>query len=520
LRTLKPLLLPAILLLIAATCQAADKWTEYRSGPFRVISDARDKPAREALATLEQVRFVLGNFLGSKNGLGTVWPIELILFSNQKEYGPHALPQTFVPGGSAMLAAWTGDAPLPHPFLRDVAELLIQDNAGPLPEKIETALTDLFSTIQVSGTKVTLGAPPGAGELPEPRMRAWARIQLLATNPDYTGKLRVYLNNLQQSGDEDAAVKNAFDLSRTDFDKRVDAYYKAGQFQSITFGGAALAPNRDFIEKPVPDTSLIMQELKLAGKEFVAGTPRAMAARGTPESLQAAVKANPKWAEPHAKLAALENNPQTKIAELKQATSLQPRNFEYWLALAHAQEAAEQFDDAAKSWARAEIAAPNEDERSRIHVARTEESEKRAEYDIELKKRLAALRAADLERIKKDAADEVHAAEAAANARLGGLKQGEKPVAWWTQEQGEYVTGTLTRIECLSGSMRFTIQTASNATLRLAVEDPKQLTVRDGTAEFACGVQRPTRKIGVVHDGKPNAKLSTTGNVKVVEFPK
>jgi hypothetical protein len=510
-----------MLLLTAAGSQAADKWTEYRSGPFRVVSNAGDKPAREALTTLEQVRFVLGTYLGSKNGLDTVWPIQLVLFANQKEYGPHALPQTFIPGGSTMLAAWTADTPLPHPFLRDVTEILLQDNAGPLPARIETALTDLFSTIQVNaGTKVTLGTPPASGELPEPRMRNWARIQLLATNPDYTGKLRVYLNNLEQSGDEDAAIRNAFDLSRAEFDKRVDAYYKAGQFQGVTFGAKPIAPNRDFIEKPVPDTSLITKELQLGGKTFVAGTPRAMAERGTPESLQAAVKANPKWAEPHAKLAAMENNPQTKITELKQATSLQPRNVEYWLALAHAQEAAEQYDDAAKSWARAEIAAPNEDDRTKIHSARIEESEKRAEYDIELKKRLAALRAADLERIKKDAADEVHAAEAAANARQGGLKAGEKPVAWWTQEQGEYVSGTLTRIECLSGSMRLTIQSANNATLRLAVEDPKQITVREGTAEFVCGVQKPTRKIGVVHDGKPNAKLNTTGNIKVVEFPK
>ncbi len=512
-------LLTSALLLTAATSQAADKWTEYRSGPFRVISNAGDKPARDALATLEQLRFVLGTFLGSKNGLDTVWPIELVLFANQKEYGPYALPQTFVPGGSANLAAWAADAPLPHPFLRDVTETFLQDNAGPLPDRIETAVTDLFSTIQVNATKVNLGAAPGSGELPEPRMRAWARIQLLATNPEYAGKLRVYLNNLQQSGDEDAAIRNAFDLSRAELDKRVDAYYKAGQFQAVPVVGKALAPSRDFIEKPVPDTSLIMQELKLAGKEFVAGTPRAMAARGTPEALQLAVKTNPKWAEPHAKLAALETNPQAKIAELKQAATLQPRNVEYWQTLARAQEAASLYDDAAKSWGQAERAAPNEEERARIHLARTQEAEKRAEFDIDERKRLAAERAADLERIKKEAAAEVHAAEDAANARLGGLKSTQKPLPWWTQEQGVYVSGTLTRVECIGDSMRFSVQETGSTLLRLAVEDPKQLSVREGTARFDCGIQKPARRIGLVHDGKPNAKLGTVGNVKVVEFP-
>jgi hypothetical protein len=150
-----------------------------------------------------------------------------------------------------------------------------------------------------------------------------------------------------------------------------------------------------------------------------------------------------------------------------------------------------------------------------------EEGERRAEFDISERKRLAAERAADLERVKAAAAAEVHAAEDAANQRLGGLKSGEKPVEWWTQEQGQYITGSLTRVDCIGGSMRLTIQSAAGPVLRLAIEDPQKLTVRDGAAaEFACGIQKPTRKIGVVHDGKANQKLGTSGSIKVVELPK
>ena len=517
-----------MLLLTSGLALAAEKWTEYRSGPFRVLSDAGDKPAREALNTMEQLRFVLGTLLGSKDGLDTVWPVELVLFPNQKEYGSHALPQAFVPGGSFTLTAWTADTGLPHDWLRGLTAILIQDNALPMPDIIETAITDLFSTIQVNGTRVTLGTPPAAGELPAPRMRAWARAQLLATNPEYTGKLRVYLNNLQQSGDEGAAVRNAFDISVAELDKRVDAYAKSGTFQAVTIGARALNPSRDFIEKPVPEPAVtaILAELKSAGKSFPEDSPRGLSAKGTPSALELAIKANPRWGEPHAKLAALENNPQARIQQLKTAATLSPRNVDYWQQLARAQEAAEQFNDAAKSWSQAERAAPNEEERARIHLARMEESEKRAEFDISERKRLAAERAADLERVKAAAAAEIHAAEDAANQRLGGLKSGEKPVGWWTQEQGEYVTGTLTRVDCVGGSMRLTIiqnsaagKSAVGATLRLAIEDPQKLTVREGTAEFACGIQKPTRKIGVVHDGKANQKLGTTGSIKVVELP-
>ena len=93
--------------LFALPAIAAD-WVEYRTGPFHVFSNAGDRSARERLTQLEQLRFVLGTMLG-KPELNTLWPIHLVLFSNQKEYGPHALPQPLMPGGSATLAAWTDD---------------------------------------------------------------------------------------------------------------------------------------------------------------------------------------------------------------------------------------------------------------------------------------------------------------------------------------------------------------------------------------------------------------------------
>ena len=65
--------------------------------------------------------------------------------------------------------------------------------------------------------------------------------------------------------------------------------------------------------------------------------------------------ANPKWAEPQFKIAALETDPGRKIARLKMAASLAPRNAVYWQTLATAQAAANLFADAAKSWTAAAI---------------------------------------------------------------------------------------------------------------------------------------------------------------------
>src|ERR1700689_3490357 len=237
------------MVLLAAS--ASGRWIDYRIGPFHVISDAGDKAGREKLNQMEQLRYALGMQLGKigmgKTGLETVWPIDVVLFSSQREYLAHSPGKPFIDGGSATLSAWSADSPLPREWLRALARLLIDENAARMPDSIETALCDLFSTIKVNATKVSLGAPLPEGELPKDRLRAWAKMQMLATLPDYSGKLRVYLNNIQQSGDEGVAVRNAFDLTPAKLDVLLDAYVKAGKFEAAPVVGEALDPNRDFV---------------------------------------------------------------------------------------------------------------------------------------------------------------------------------------------------------------------------------------------------------------------------------
>ena len=131
-----------IALLAALPVFSAD-WVEYRSGPFHVYSNAGDRKGREALTELEQLRFVLGGLVG-KAEMTALWPINVVLFQNQKEYGPHVLPTPLVDGGASTLAAWTADAsktdPLPRDLLRAVTLLLLHDNAGRMaPGKIGRA---------------------------------------------------------------------------------------------------------------------------------------------------------------------------------------------------------------------------------------------------------------------------------------------------------------------------------------------------------------------------------------------
>lgn len=502
-----------ITVLLASSAFAAD-WTEYRMGPFCVISNAGDRAARERLTQMEQTRHVLAGMLG-KTDLPTVWPIVLVLFPNQKEYGPHALPQPFVPGGSSDLSAWTADTPQPLDWRREIVRRLIADNAGLLPGATVAALEDLFSTIDVNATRVKLGAPLPAGALPPERLREWAKIQLLGTNPEYAGRFRVYLSNLQQGNEESVAARNGFDLALAELNRRADAYFKAGVFEASPVFGEALNPNRDFIEKRLPQSDVDdwLAELKAAGKTFPPTSPRGLLAAGTAISLEQAAKANPRWAEPHVRLAELETNQLVKVSRLKAATALEPQNSAYWQALAEAQTAAGQPVDAAKSWISAERTARDDAGHARIHQIRMAAEQRRIDAEMADTKRAADERAADLQRVKDQAAAEVRAAEAKADREQGGLKSGATPVPFAQIYGGETVTGTLTQVECLNGPRRLTIQNAKS-TVKVLVRGTDGL----NPADFTCGEQKPARQVMVIHDSKADAKLGTIGNVTTYEL--
>jgi len=510
------------LALLAAPAFAAD-WVEYRSGPLHIFSDAGDRAARERLTQLEQIRFVLGGMLG-KNELTTVWPIDLVLFSNQKQYGPHALPQPLTDGGSAELAAWPADVALPRDLLRAITRLLLDDNAGRMPDEIENGICDLFSTIDVNATRVKIGAPLPAGELAGERLRGWAKLQMMATQPEYSGKLRTYINNMQNAGEEDQAARNAFDMNAAKLAAQAEAYLKAGKFEAAPVNGRALNPNRDFIEKNLDKATVdaLLAELDAKGKSFPPESPRGLMAKNTLPALELAIRANPKWAEPHFKAAALESDAARKIAQLKMAATLAPRNAIYWQTLATSQAAANLYADAEKSWTAAERAAGSPEERSRIHQAKLDLQANRAEFDAAEKRREQEEEARDLQRLKDNAAAEIHAVEQAANQRMAANKGNVKgAVPWFGDPTGQKVSGTLTRVECLNGGpLRLTIQQAGFP-IRLLIRNPKQLTVAadSGQAEFGCGVQKPARKIEVQHDGKADARLSTMGDILVVKFP-
>ncbi len=102
----------------------------------------------------------------------------------------------------------------PSPQWRsEIARQLIESNAVHMPEELETGLADLFATIQVKATRVAIGAPPPPElKITGARLRGWAKVQMLATQPEYMGRMRVYMNNLQ-GGDTGLAAFNTYGIT-------------------------------------------------------------------------------------------------------------------------------------------------------------------------------------------------------------------------------------------------------------------------------------------------------------------
>ena len=88
--------------------------------------------------------------------------------------------------------------------------------------------------------------------------------------------------------------------------------------------------------------------------------------------------------------------------------------------------------------------------------------ESRAEFEAAEKRRQQEEEARDLQRVKDNAAAEIHAVEQAANQRSAANAGNVKgAVPWFGDPSGQKVSGTLTRVECLNGGpLRLTIQQA------------------------------------------------------------
>ena len=515
-RLLFSLLLPLLL------C-AEDRWIEFDSGPYQVLTNAGDKAGRETLNYLEQLRHTLGATLG-KQDLQSAWPIRLIVLKSGKPFPAVKM------GRDSYVASFTSIQP---ETVADITQILIDANAGRMPEGIERGLVALFSTLSVDGTRVLIGAPPATKD------RDWSRVHMLTVDPAYNGRLRVLLGNLQQGIDAEPAYTNAFEKTPQQVDDQLNAYILAGVYGTTPLSGRPLDAKRQLYAKTPDPYNVALAQADVLLAHGAPGFREAYTAllnqkAGAPEAheglgnFDAAVKAdshnartyaelgritadvaqkkalftkaaqlNPRWAEPYVLQAEAETVPFRRVPLLKTATQLTPRNASYWRLLAEAQEASNQFAEAGKSWGMAERATQSLDERNMIRQARQQGEASR--LDLQAKDRQEAKRKQEQETqdLKNRALSDIRAFEAKANQGQAPLNPNVK-LREYQEEKPTLMHGTLVRVDCLGTQAKLHVQGEDKKVRQVTIRDPSKVAIRGGGEKaLGCGAQKPARPLTI-----------------------
>jgi hypothetical protein len=548
-----------LLWLFPSLVTADDHWVKFTSGPFEVFTDAGAHAGREALMRFEEFRHAVGLLVGEQD-LQTQLPVRIMVFRNSKGW---TLPAPLVEGRDCFALVLEEKEPVSPAVYTALTQLFLQSNTTRMPASFEKGLIQFFSTFQLQGIHITVGAPP-----PQPNLD-WARIHLLGVDPEYFGKLRVLLYNLRKGVDLDPACRNAFGKPAAEVEAKAKQHFAAGNFQTTSLSSRPLAES-DFPERPVSSADarlaradllsgsrsaaeyegLVRDELKVAQAEeglgllslrahrddearrhfataIAAGSSSARCyieyAKLEPDNekaSQALLKAagiNPKLDEPFALMARRDTDPRKRLDHWKAAAERDPRNASYWQALADCYLADHNFGDAAKAWRQGEQAATEPAERDRMRQARLGIEQQRLDYEAAEKKRQAEEDARELERLKEQARAEVHALENKYNE--GTPKTSEKAVPWWDgPKPSGKLTGTLKQVDCLGKQARLVVAEEDGKTLKLLVADPTQIAIA-GTGELAlgCGVQKP-RRVTIQYVPRTNTRMATVGDVATIEF--
>jgi hypothetical protein len=519
-----------------------------RSGPFEIFSTAGTREAQDAANFAEQLRYTLGWQLGNTE-LQTTWPVRVLVVKQK-----HPVQPACALARDASVCSISEPGP---EFAASLTKVLLDSWPGHLPPPLERGLIQLYSTIQIDGTKITLGTPPAQKD------RDWTRAHMLSVDPNYSGKLRIMLANLGKGIEPEVAYRNAFGEAPEEIERSVDRHLEAGSFGTLNAPSRPLNARKQLIAKDAAPADLKLLEADLL---LAAGRPEAQAAyqailtpeaheglglialrngnkeearkqlanstdaRGLveyakllddPEAKRAALTkattANPRWAEPWRMLAAIELHPAQKLAALKKATGLEAQNPSLWVELAQLQESAKQFTDAAKSWAMAERATADPEARDRVRQSRLAGDRRRIDADIAAKDEARRKTEAELNALRNKALMGIREAEARANAGKPVIDASKLDV-YKEGDENKKVTGTLQRVDCHGKQATLRILKGRQITT-LLVADPTQVAISGGGhVSLICGTQKRSLGVTVEYTPRSEAGQGIAGDVVAIEF--
>ncbi len=536
--------------LLELPASSHQRWTELNIGPFYVDTDEDVSAARNTLTQLEQLRWVLGNLLESQNLL-SVWPIRVLISDEGTERDRFSGEFVWQNGQFVLVSPRNAHVPL-----FQVAGILLDANTPRLPEDVESGLRQLFDTLEAHGSRVTWGGAP-----PHPDL-AWARMQLFATKFEYTAGFHIFLAALKDESGIAVAERNAFGKDSKSIDQEAAAVLASRDWQPVPVSGRPLDPKRDFgehslngavaavyladaevahdrkhaeaayktaieaggaaaalgyeglatiakleNEDPRPFLNDAIQRGSKSAPVYVAAAEGLAPEKALP-LLKTAARLNPVWAEPIYRQAQLAADPTEREALLKKATQLNPREPQYWIALAKVQTGEGHATAAQGSWLEAENAGTTPVEREHIHHMRLESEQERLDAaDAARRREREAVHVADQQAQDAEAA-RIRLAEQKANQALDQAGSGAPAavVPWQDTVPKRKLEGMLIRVDCLNGPDRLWVRDRSGQTVELFLKDPGDLT---GT----CGPQQPARRVSVNYAAQPDERFHTAGTV-------
>jgi len=503
-------------LLVSASLDAG--WTLFRVGSIDLVTDADEKYARDALTRLEQVRHLCARLAG-KPEVEPRWPLRILLFKPGRQAVAQATPELAL-SRDAYRGAWPANEPLPAAWIEAWARELWQSSTPAMEPAYEAGLLALFSTLDAKATRISIGAPPP----PDSRTPEWALLHMIATNPETQGRMRILISNLQQMVGIDLAMKNAYDAEGAKLLAERNAHLKSARFTATEWPGAPISPERDFRAREY-DAARAGSFLKDPPNAEVAmdvyeASLRESNAEAAEKLLVKASELNPRWAEPHARIAAITKDLGHKIGRMKKAVSLDPRRLEWWRQLADWQWQGRLYAEAQQSWRQAERLAADPALKQQIAARGQELAQQRIDLETADRLRAEEEKRAELEKLRQEALARIRQAEKKANAELNPAGTADAPVPWWDgpRPSGK-VAGTLERMDCLKQGAKIHIREDTAKLTVLHIPDPSKIVLSGmGEMDMKCGPQKPPRRVIIEYSPKADAKLGTVGEAALIEF--
>jgi hypothetical protein len=551
---------------LPSPARADGQWIKARLGSFETISDNGRRSAIQALSQFEQFRFALGTAMG-KPDLKLDPPLRIVVFKNAQEMPPACTG--LLTGRDHLMACVAGqegkDNQLPAQLVRQLTVRLLEENFSNLPIPIERALETFFSTVQSNSVHVTWGAPPPHDE----RTRDWALLHMLITQPEYSGRAHIYLHNLANGMDSNGAIRSLSE-DPAKFNAAVDAYYIAGDFKGTVAPNRALNTERDFSTTGLTSdegqlmradllmlgSTAIYQSLLESGKHAAedneglailamragnteqarhymeaartAGTQNfiALTSYGSLEKdperaiamLKEALTLDPKYAEAHWALGEKISDKPRRMMEWKQAVALAPRNYQWWEQYAQLCIDQKQYAEAGRAWLAAAQAAPDIQHKEQYLASRGQIDQLRLDDEAAVRRREAAARAAEIDRLKNQARKELADLEARANAKPLSKEELARTVDWTDIHGSAKLTGTLVKIQCVARQFQLDIKDEIGKVQRLVVADPSMLEITGGDGTLSCVANQKPRAVIVTYKPTTDRK-GFSGEITGIEFP-